>query len=228
VKTSDLTRIAICALGCWTSAAAGDALLQVDGTASGLNGRPLYLDGTFVGVVGDTVALPGSKHRLTIDLRQGIQAIQEIKVSDGVVTATSADSGDCVVRTYWALKSWPQAAIEKRGAVFVMRLAKPAVAADGECENLPSNLRCAEKAAIVNVQSSPEVGAEIWLDGKSLNAATAAAISVPYCTGSTPRKDFVLRKTGFVNCAASIRLSDVRKDYSVSCTMKSLKVGGSP
>lgn len=223
MKISHLSWIALCLFGSGESSSAADVLVQVDGSASGLNGRTLYLDGNFVGVVGDTIALPGSNHRLAVDLSQGIQAIQEIKVRNGVVTAASADSGDCVVRTYWALKNWPAAIVEKRGTNFIMRLAKPLAAADGQCENLPSNLRCAERAAIVNVRSTPELGAEIWLEGKSLKASTAATISVPYCTGTTPRKDFVLRKSGFANCATSIRVSDARNEYEVNCTMTTLQ-----
>ncbi len=195
-----------------------DVLMQVDGTAAGLNGRPLYLDGAFIGVVGDTVTLTGSKHRFSGNRTEprNFEATQEIRSpSEGSVTS--------LISRIWRLcrayvLGFDELANgrcrEARGESFMMRLAKLCrVRGRGMREFAVEYAMRGEGRDRGTCGHRRRDRGQRYesLMAKSLKAATAAAISVPYCAGTTPRMDFVLRKTGFANCAGSVRVMNTRR-----------------
>jgi hypothetical protein len=155
-------------------------------------------------------------------LPQGFYACQEFHIEKGCADGHPTSVGECVGKTSWALKDWPTAVVKSSGAAFELQLQKASPRADGECSNFPSNLTCIDVSANLDIHANPEIHADVWIDGKSVNASTAIVVSVPFCHGTTPQKTVVLRAAGYSNCQSTLRLAVTKDALPVDCTMKKL------
>lgn len=194
-------------------------ILRIEGD-DGLKGLPMSLDGTFVGVVGDTIIVSGAAHQLSVEVLPGIRAMQEITLREGVVTMRPVRASECAGTTEWRLGNWRVPLLELRGDVTIARLATPTPTLVGPCVDGLPNYQCFVAWSSVEVTAVPEVEAEIRLDGRPIGAATSTVVRLQHCEGAVRTIDVVLRKEGYANCTTGIRLGSGAN--KVSCILQKL------
>lgn len=219
----------LCAAGLATASACAqaDVLLKVEGAAAGLSGRPLYVDGVPVGLVGDTISVSQVRHEIAVDLPQGIRDINEIHTVDGQLQARSVANQACVGSAAWSIVDPPAPEVSQENGVAVLHLHGLTPRYEGPCEYELPNLQCLDKYTDVTVNSTPEVNAEIWFNGAPIGQHTSASIKVHYCVGMEPTISVLVRKPGYVNCTRSVRPTTTEtassSEYAVVCPMQTVQ-----
>jgi hypothetical protein len=206
-------------LSLMTLAAQADSTLTVSAIDANLAGQTLTLDGQFVGVVGDTINLAKPVSQLSVHLPSGLYATIRLTLSGTSLQATAPTGGECIQNAAVSIQSAQVPRVSGADGRFALEIPNLPLSQGGGCSSQPSSLDCTRTAAQVDVKSVPEVHAAIWVSGKDAHSTTPGTISYPYCVGMTPRMDFVLRKSGFVNCAVNIRADGRTTPYAVQCQL---------
>jgi hypothetical protein len=196
--------------------------LRVDGSEAGMQGLLMRLDGEFVGVVGDAIAIPPSNHDLVVELPSGLRASYLIAQTNGRIQATTLTESRCVGATSWSVRSEQLPVVEQGSAEPSLKLPRVQVMLEGLCPLDLPNLNCFWRQATLEVHSVPEVGAEVWFDGVQLLGATSQVITFGYCGGTSPRAALVLRKAGYTTCRAAVQIEDEHGPYTLGCRMQKL------
>jgi hypothetical protein len=204
------------------AACAGAALLRVDGSAAGMQGLPMSLDGEFVGEVGDTIAIPPANHDLVIELPSGLKVGYQISRTNGRFEATALTESSCVGSTSWLTRGTPSHVLGPDSREPSLRLTPAQVSLEGMCPGELTNIGCFWRQASLEVRGAP--GAEVWIDGIQVPGAGAASkpMSIGYCGGTLPRVVLVLRKAGYTTCRAAVQLQDEHGPYTLGCEMHKL------
>jgi hypothetical protein len=202
--------------------AGAETLVTISAVDPSLAGQPLVLNGKFIGVVGDTISVSAASTSLGVYLPQGFYANISIRVEGNVLQASTPVGGECQTPTAWTIRGASAPKVTGAAPRFALELPSLPVVAQGSCSSQPSSLSCTETAAQVEVKATPEVHAAVWVAGKDTHTTTPGLVSYPYCVGMSPRMDFVLRKTGYGNCAVDIRADGRTGPYSVQCALTPL------
>lgn len=195
--------------------------LTVSASDPALAGQPLKLNGKFVGVVGNTISVAQPANQLAVHMPDGFYATMQLQLSAAALLASTPTGGECINNTVVAIRGAQVPPVSGTNGHYALQIPHLPLVRSEACSSQPSSLQCVQTAAQVEVKAVPEVHAAIWATGRDLNTSTPATISYPYCQGTTPRMDFVLRKPGLVNCAVDIRADGRTTPYSVQCQLSS-------
>jgi hypothetical protein len=187
-----------------------------------MRGLPMTLDGQFVGFVGDAVSVTPVSHALSVELPSGLKATYDIVAQNGRISATSVIESRCVGTTSWSVGSQSAPTVQEDEDGPSVKLPQPGVAFEGMCPLDLPNLACVWRQVELQIHSTPEVGAEIWIDGVQLRGATSRQVNVGYCGGTAPSVVLLLRKAGYSTCQASVEIEDRRSEYDVGCALRKL------
>ncbi len=195
--------------------------VRIETDSAEMRGLRMLVDGEFAGVVGDTVMLKPFSTTLSIEMPWGLQVSYLLETRGGVLTATEMPGGMCMGTTAWRIQQ-PATYVAQEGPEASLSIRAPRVMYEGICPVELPNLSCLEAATDVRIDSVPEVGAEIWVDGVSLAATTARDLNVGYCAGTSPWLSVLLRKPGYISCQVRVELDDRTRSQHASCTLGKL------
>lgn len=200
---------------------ADTTVLRVDGSAAGMQGLLMSLDGEFVGLVGDAIAISPSNHDLVVEFPSGLRVSYRIAQTDGRIQAMALTESRCVGLTSWSTQGGPLV-VEQGSAEPLLKLSPVQLSLEGICPLDLPNLVCPWRQASLEIHAVPEVGAEIWIDAVQVVGATSQIMSLGYCGGTSPRVALVLRKAGYTTCRATVKIEDEHGPYTLSCQMRKL------
>lgn len=219
-----MKRVVLCAVAMLCCvlpiAAIAQMLLTIKTVDPSLIGRPVLLDGEFVGLVGDTVPLDPKTTQIGVLLPQGFYATMAVRTTVDGFAGNPPYGGECVGSTVWNIRNGLAPRFTGNRPHLTVEIPAIAVVGAGSCSNEPSELACRQTYAQIDVSAVPEVHADIWVAGKDIHMTTPGTVSFPFCIGMTPRMAFVLRKTGFTNCAVAIRADTQPGPYAARCTLE--------
>ncbi len=199
--------------------ARAEVLLRITGDA-GLQGHRMYLDGAFVGIVGDRVPVSVFHHGFGIEVQDGLLQTYDLALKDGRIEINAIPLTECWRGTAWRVSPKGAPDVQRSRGEVSIALSSSQPEFEGICSSDLPNVPCQKREADVYIRSVPEVNAEVSLEGISLGTVTAAVIHVPYCAGITPALDFELRKSGYTPCKANLELRSELTAYDLTCALQ--------
>lgn len=204
------------------SAAAGAITLKLVSESDSYEGKPVKTYNSFIGLIGDTVALDDGDYTLYFPVDNGYVLRTGISVQGEAVTVKHHSAAIRHGRYLYEV-DWPQPSISKpeEQPVWVLTFPEAQFVRQLERYRQPalSLAGCTQRKVILTVTSSPS-NAEIWIGGSKVAASTDTTLSVPFCSNES-LKYVTVRADGHINCLQQFGLAPNRK-VSVACTLTPL------
>ena len=198
--------------------------LRIDGADAGLEGFTMSLDGAYVGMVGDVIAISPTGHELEVELPSGLKISYLITQNEGRFQAAARNISECVGATSWSVRTASVPPLSQGAAGRSLSLLRVKVSFEGFCPVDVPYQGCFWRQGRIDIRAVPDVGAEVWIDGVRIVGSSPSVLNFGYCGGSGPTAAVLLRKVGYTTCRAAVKIQDEHGPYIVECSMRRVAV----